>query len=95
VHLLKTRAEKATVRFLRRDEQGADAPVGQGVLVPGGFIITATHCINWDGEGTMVLGDHYVERIKASNGATYKVSPDAVEPMLDIAALGAPYKLVF
>ena len=36
----------------------------------------------------MALGDHYFERIKASND-TYMVSPYAVEPKLDIAALGA------
>jgi hypothetical protein len=91
-HVNKARAEKATVRLLRpgkRGKRGADVPVGQGVLVPGGFIITAAHCIDWDAKGAMVLGDHFFEMIKASNGTTYKVSPYAVEPVHDIAALGA------
>lgn len=35
--------------------------VGQGVLVPGGFILTATHCIQWNGEGGWALGDYFVE----------------------------------
>jgi S1-C subfamily serine protease len=86
---VKARTEKATVRFLRRDEQGVDMPVAQGVLVPDGFIITAAHCIDWDGNGAMALGDHFVERIRAGNGVIYTVSPYAVEPMRDIAALAA------
>jgi S1-C subfamily serine protease len=86
---VKTRAEKATIRFLRRDEEGVYAPVAQGVLVPGGFIITAAHCINWDGKGDMALGEYYFETIEASNGTRFTVSPYAIEPLTDIAALAA------
>jgi hypothetical protein len=29
---------------------------GQGVLVPGGFVLTAAHCIDWSLDGGMALG---------------------------------------
>jgi Trypsin-like peptidase domain len=87
---VKTRTENATVRFLRKNEQGVDQPVAQGVLVPGGFIFTAAHCINWEvTDAAMALGDRYIEKIRARNGSVYKVGPCAVEPVLDIAALAA------
>jgi hypothetical protein len=76
---VKTRTENATVWFLQLG--------GQGVLVPGGFILTAAHCINYDGTGRMALGDHFIETIRARDGSMYKVRPAAVEPVLDIAAL--------
>jgi hypothetical protein len=84
---IKARTEKATVRFMRRNRR---RPVAQGVLVPGGFILTAAHCINWSRTGAMALGDHYIETM-ASDGVTYKIGPFAVEPVMDIAALGATY----
>jgi hypothetical protein len=45
----RTRVERATVRLVERG--------GRGVLVPGEFIITATHCIVWSGAGGMPMGD--------------------------------------
>jgi hypothetical protein len=30
--------------------------IGQGVLVPGGFIVTAARCIDWNTEDSMMLG---------------------------------------
>src|SRR5262245_34683166 len=75
------RVEKATVRV---KESG-----GQGVLVPGGFSLTAAHCIKWNGDGAMVLGDYFVEPIETKSGETLRVSPIAVEPISDIAVLGA------
>jgi S1-C subfamily serine protease len=85
----KVRAEKATVRILRRNSKRIFEPLAQGVLVPGGYILTAAHCIDWDGEGQMALGDWYIETIQSSDGTQYKVSPCAVEPMTDIAVLVA------
>jgi hypothetical protein len=81
----KARVEKATVRILRPD------PIAQGVLVPGRYILTAAHCINWEGgdSGSMALGDRYIETIQTGNGKQLKVSPCAVEPVADIAVLGA------
>ena len=85
----KARAEKATIRILRPNEKGVLKLHAQGVLVPGGYILTAAHCIKWDGTGAMALGDWYVETIQVSDGTQHKVSPCAVEPMTDIAVLAA------
>lgn len=61
---------------------------GQGVLVPGGFILTAAHCVDWDHTGSMALGDYYLQTITSADGKRFRVSPYAVEPCRDIAALG-------
>lgn len=74
--------EAATVRI---ESQG-----GQGVLVPGGLILTATHCIDWSGTGRMVLGEHYLETVTTKNGARFRVSPWFADPLTDIAALARP-----
>jgi len=61
---------------------------GRGVLVEGGYIITAAHCIEFDIEGgPMALGVYYTERITTSYGDLL-VSPVLVEPVSDIAVLG-------
>ena len=85
----KARTEKATVRILRVNNQGVLEPLAQGVLVPGGYILTAAHCINWDGGGAMALGEWFIETIQTSDGKQHKVSPCAVEPVTDIAVLEA------
>ena len=83
------RAEKATVWFPRNN--------GLGVLVTGPddglafnkWIITAAHCIHHDSEGGMVLGDYYLEKVRITD-AEFTVRPLAVEPVSDIAIVGAP-----
>jgi hypothetical protein len=61
---------------------------GRGVLVNGNLILTAAHCITYSGEGQMALGDWYIEDIKAGK-EKLKVAPVVVEPVTDIAVLGA------
>ena len=73
--------ENATVRL--------PATGGQGVLVEGGVILTAAHCIEWDGHGAMVLGDHFLTDVTTRDGRAHQVAPLAVEPVTDIAVLGA------
>lgn len=80
------RAENATVYT----ETG-----GHGVLVPGGFVLTAAHCIDWDGRGGMALGDYYLEKIRTSDGKKLTLSLLAVEPVSDIAVLGSPDNQAF
>jgi hypothetical protein len=75
----RERVERATVRL---PEKG-----GCGVLVPGAFIVTATHCINWSGTGGMVLGDACPTKIETATGAKFRVDVAACEPVADIAAL--------
>lgn len=62
---------------------------GRGVIVPGGYILTAAHCVSWDTEGGMTLGDFYFQEVKTSDGQTLSTSVLAVEPVADIAVLGS------
>jgi len=75
-----TDVAKATVVILKKG--------GQGVLVNNNLIITAAHCIDYGCNGEMVLGEYYIEEIKAG-GRELKVTPLAVEPVSDIAVLGS------
>jgi hypothetical protein len=76
----RERVEAATVRL---PEKG-----GCGVLVPGGFILTATHCIDWSGTGRMAMGEEYPTEINTANGAKFHVGVLACDPVSDIAVLG-------
>jgi hypothetical protein len=62
---------------------------GQCVLVEGGHIITAAHCVDWECEGRMALGEFCLSKIRTGSG-TLIASTLAVEPVNDIAVLGAP-----
>jgi hypothetical protein len=77
----RRQVERATVRFLRNG--------GQGVIVPGSFILTAAHCINWELTGGMTLGDYFLEKVECG-GREFLASVFAVEPVNDIAVLGEP-----
>jgi hypothetical protein len=62
---------------------------GQAVLVPGGCILTAAHCVEWSGDGAMVLGDYFLETVVTQDGRKFRASVCAVEPVADVAALAA------
>ena len=79
--------EAATVRL---PEAG-----GQGVLVPNGYVLTAAHCVTWNPEGGMALGDFHLERFETRTGAQFMGSICAVEAVADIAALNAPDSQTF
>lgn len=72
---------RATIRFPDR---------GLGVLVPGGLILTAAHVVEWTHTGLMALGngEEFVQKIEAG-GQPHLVYPFAVEPVADLAVLGA------
>lgn len=85
-------AVKTTARQFKKVEQASvrlTKKMGQGVIIPGGFILTAAHCISWDIEGGMPLGDFYLEPVKSRCGE-FAASVEAVEPVSDIAILGPP-----
>jgi hypothetical protein len=77
---IQAHVEKATVTLSRMG--------GQGVLVTGNLIITAAHCIGFKTDGSMVLGDFFIEDIETAQG-NFKVTPLAVEPVCDVAVLGS------
>jgi hypothetical protein len=77
------RVVNATVRT--ESEKGR----GQGVLVAGGFVLTAAHCMAWNGDGAMALGDHVAEAITTMSGANLRVRMLAADPLSDIAVLGS------
>ena len=63
--------------------------IGQGVLVPGGFIVTAARCIGWTAEDSLMLGGCLPEPIITADGRKIVAAPLAVEPVADLAVLGA------
>lgn len=86
-HVWRSRVEAATVRLTKLG--------GQGVLVRGGFVLTATHCIEWSGSGGMVLGDFYLEPIVTKSGAAFSLTPCAADAVSDLAVLVAPDRAEF
>jgi S1-C subfamily serine protease len=69
--------------------------IGQGVLVPGGFIVTAARCIGGTAEDSMMLGGCLPEPIITPDGRKIVAAPLAVEPIADLAVLGAMDDQVF
>ena len=63
--------------------------IGQGVLVPGGFIVTAARCIGWTAECSMTLKGCLPEPIITADGHKIVAAPLAVEPVAGLAVLGA------
>jgi hypothetical protein len=66
--IARGRIEAATVRLSDTE--------GQGVFIPGKFILAAAHCVEWDGEGRMALGERRLQRIEIRR-STGLVDPHA------------------
>jgi serine protease Do len=60
---------------------------GQGFLVKGGFILTASHCVDYGDFETMALGDHYRARVTTKSGVHFKSAIIFLDPISDIAIL--------
>jgi hypothetical protein len=84
----KRMTESETARVINATVH-LDGKGGQGVLVAGGFILTAAHCIQWNGDGGMTMGEYYLEHVTTKSGAHFRVGPHAAEPVSDIAVLGS------
>lgn len=81
---IRNRIKLATVTVIHGDE----ADFGKGFFVPGGFILTAAHCVPWSGEGQMPLGDFFHVAIIAADGTKLTGEVIAVEVVADIAVIG-------
>ena len=81
--LNKAQVEKATVKLTKKG--------GQGILVPGGFILTAAHCVDYSTGGAMADGFYdFIETIETTKGERIEATSYVVEPVCDIAVLGPP-----
>lgn len=79
----RAKVKRATVSFPRRG--------GQGVIVAGGYIITAAHVVGWTGTGDMTLGrEDYWEEFCLGGKETLRAQVLAAEPVADVAFLGCP-----
>jgi len=67
---------------------------GQCVLIKGGFILTAAHCVNWNCQTMTTAADYFLNQITTPKGCIV-ASALAVEPVSDIAVLGCPDYQVF
>jgi Trypsin-like peptidase domain len=79
---IRDEVSKATVTIV--------AKRGSGVLVPGGLVMTAAHCIDWNCTGSMAAwsGTKPPVEIRAYRGENMHIVPYAVEPCSDVAILG-------
>jgi hypothetical protein len=76
------RVERATVQLTTKG--------GRGVLIPGGYVLTAAHCVGWDLGCGMALGRDYFEPVLTADGRELQLDVLAVEPVADIAVLSCP-----
>jgi hypothetical protein len=60
---------------------------GRGVLIRGGLVLTATHCLGWDGSPGWVLGDEHPIRVRAGD-RDFRLGPVFADAVSDMAALG-------
>ncbi len=83
----RRRVEVATVKILRWEGEEKVAPCAQGVLVHGGFIATAAHCVRLPDTGRLDLDVPTIEQIETADGRRIMLSVVLVEPVTDIALL--------
>lgn len=80
---IRRRVKAATVAIGQPDGQWG----GQGVVVFGGYILTAAHCLPWS-RGRELWFDDVVTVEFRSRDRVYKSQVLAIEPVADIAILG-------
>ena len=81
----KSRIVAATVTV-----ETADRENGRGFLVAGGYLLTAAHCVDFDLEGGLALGDYHLQFVETVSGKRFRVSPVMIDPVSDLAVLGFP-----
>jgi S1-C subfamily serine protease len=78
------RVERAVVQFT--------ATGGRGVLVPGGHVLTAAHCIEVtaDEAASAALDGGFFRKVRTADRRELLLDVLAIEPVADIALLGPP-----
>jgi len=76
---MRSLIEKATVKL---PDVG-----GQAVLVKGGFLLTAAHCLELLTTGGIALGDRSPVLVAPPTGSQFRAAALSVEPLSDIAVL--------
>lgn len=65
---------------------------GQGVLIQGGMVVTAAHCIPWDNKARLAFGAEfegdYAIDFTTFGGQQLKARPILIEAVSDVAVLG-------
>jgi hypothetical protein len=87
---LKARIEAATVTVTNKGGRGVLVDVGANTKFGLNLLVlTAAHCIDWKCDGEMALRDFFLEEIESRTGK-FRLAPEAVEPVSDVAALMTP-----
>jgi hypothetical protein len=86
----KVQCQKATFKVFKAEDNA-----GQGVLIPGGYILTAAHCVRFELDGSMATDHHSLIKVESAGGQRFTLSPLSIEPVSDIAVLGPPDGQVF
>lgn len=81
----KSRIVAATVTV-----ETAERGNGRAFLVAGGYLLTAAHCVDFDLEGGLALGDYLLQFVETVSGQRFRVSPVMIDPVSDLAVLGFP-----
>ena len=63
---------------------------GRAFLVPGGYLITAAHCVDFDLSGGIALSGRMLQFVETSAGKRFRVQAEAIDAVSDLAVLGFP-----
>lgn len=82
----------ATLRRMTEATLSMPHAGGRAVVMRGGLIVTATHCLETMGAeswaGSAALGEYHIERLVAHDGSEFVAQVLAAEAISDIAVLG-------
>ena len=84
------RSDVAAATVKVRGYQSDIEKVGLGVLVEGGYLVTAAHCLEYDNDtgARITLGEHVFYEIETAQGEKLNVAPVFIESISDVAVLG-------
>ena len=84
------RSDVAAATVKVRGYQSDSEKVGLGVLVEGGYLLTAAHCLEYDNDtgARITLGEHVFYEVETARGEKLNVAPVFIESISDIAVLG-------